>query len=164
MCVTTATATAIPSKTALSNNPVAQPETQETPDLVSEARSKLEQQRRHQEPLVSSPIDIYRLELELTDHPDSNSVFNLLSTLTKDAHIGYCGPHSARVSPNLISVLQHPDVVSANLQKELNLGWVSDPYPAPPLANVQCHPVGVIPKKTLVRLANYLSTHLLRGK
>jgi len=44
--------------------------------------------------------------------------------------------------------MQHPDVVSANLQKEVNLGWVAGPYPAPPLANFQCHPVGVIPKNT----------------
>lgn len=66
------------SKTALSNNPVAQPrmQEQESPDLMREARSKVEQQRRHQKPLVSSPIDFYRLDLELTDHPDRNFVFN----------------------------------------------------------------------------------------
>ena len=107
----------------------------------------MEQQRRHQKPLVSSPIDIYRLELELTDHPDRNFVFNLLSTLKEGARIGYSGPRSARISPNLISATQHPDVVSANLQKEVILGRVAGSYPAPPLANFQCHPVGVIPKK-----------------
>ena len=107
----------------------------------------MEQQRRHQKPLVSSPIDIYRLDLELTDHPDHNFVFNLLSTLKEGARIGYCGPHSARISPNLISATQHPDVVSSNLEKEVNLGQVASHYPAPPLANFQCHPVGIIPKK-----------------
>ena len=142
-----ATPTATPSKTALSNTPVAQPGTQESPDLVSEARSKVEQQRRHQKPLVSSPIDIYRLDLELTNHPDRKFVFNLLSTLKEGARIGYCGPRSARVSPNLISATQHPDVVSANLEQEVNLGRVAGPYAALPLANVQCHPVGAIPKK-----------------
>ena len=111
------------------------------------ARSKVEQQRRHQKPLVSSPTDIYCLQLELAHHPDRNFVFNLLSTLKEGARIGYCGPHSARVSPKLISATQHPDVVSANLQKEVNLGQVAGPYPAPPLANFQCHPMGVIPKK-----------------
>ena len=148
-CAAAATQTVTPSKTAPSNNPVAQPGTQESPDLMSEARSKVEQQRCHQKPLVSSHIDIFRLDLELTDHPDHNFVFNLLSTLKEGARIGYCGPRSARISPNLISTTQHPDIVSANLQKEVNLGWVAGPYPAPPLANFQCHPVGVIPKKTL---------------
>ena len=146
-CAAAATPTATQSKTALSNNPVAHPGTQESPDLMSVARSKVEQQRRHQRPLVSSPIDIYCLELELANHPDRNFVFNLLSTLKEGARIGYCGPRSARVSPNLISATQHPDVVSANLQKEVSLGRVAGPYPAPPLANFQCHPVGVIPKK-----------------
>ena len=134
-CAAAATPTATLSQTALSNNPAAQPGTQESPDLVSEARSKVEQQRRHQKPLVSSPIDIYHLELELTNHPDRNFVINLLSTLKEGARIGYCGPRSARISPNLISATEHPDVVSSNLAKEVNLGRVAGPYPAPPLAN-----------------------------
>ena len=135
MCAAAATPTATPSKIALSNNPVPHLGTQEFPDLVSEARSKVEQQRRHQKPLVSSRIDINRLELELTEHPDRNFVFNLLSTLKEGARIGYSGPRSARISPNLISATQHPDVVSANLRKEVNLGRVAGPYPAPPLVS-----------------------------
>ena len=101
-CDGTATPTAMPSKTALSNNPVAQPKTLESPDPVSVARSKVEQQRRPQKPLVSSPIDIYYLHLELTAHPDCTFVFNLLSTLKEGARIGSCGPRSYRISPNLI--------------------------------------------------------------
>ena len=144
-CAATATPTATPSKTAL--NSVPHPGTREFPDLESEARSKVEEQRHHQKPLVSSRIDIYCLELELTDHPDRNFVFNLLSTLKEGARIGYSGPRSARISLNLISATQYPDVVSANLQKEVNLGRVAGPYTAPFLANFQCHPVGVIPEK-----------------
>ena len=107
----------------------------------------MEQQRCNQRPLVSSPIDIYRLELELTHHPDRNFVNHLLSTLKEGARIGYSGPRSSRVSPNLISAAQHPDVVSLNLHKEIALGRVAGPYPSPPLPKFQCHPVGVIPKK-----------------
>ena len=103
------------SPTALSNSPA-------TParslSLANEARSKVQQLCRHQKPFVSSPIDIYRLTLELADHPDRNFIF---STLREGAHIGYSGPRSVRVSPNLISAAQHPDVVSLNLQKEINL-------------------------------------------
>ena len=58
-------------------------------------------------------------------------------------------PRSAQISPNLISATQHPNVVSAKLQKEVNFRQVVGPYPAPPLANFRCHPVGVIPKKHL---------------
>ena len=60
---------------------------------------------------------------------------------------GYSGPRSPRVSPNLISAVQHPEVVTLNLNKEVNLGRVAGPYSSPPLPALQCHPVGVVPKK-----------------
>ena len=63
------------------------------------------------------------------------------------ARIGYLGPQRARVSRNLISASQHPEVVSANLVKEISLGRVAGPFPSYPLPNFQCHPVGVVPKK-----------------
>ena len=46
-----------------------------------------------------------------------------------------------------MSASQHPEVVSANLDKEVKLGRVAGPFPSPPLPNLQCHPVGVVPKK-----------------
>ena len=114
---------------------------------VSVEKSKVEQLRGHVPPQVSSPIDIYRLELELANHPDKTFVSSLLSMLREGAHIGYSGPRAHRVSPNLISAAQHPDVVTSNLRKEVTLGRVMGPYPSPPLPNFQCHPVGVVPKK-----------------
>ena len=141
-------AAAIPAPTSLPTAPSNSPATPaRSPSLANKARSKVQQLRRHHKPFVSSPIDIYRLKLELADHPDQNFVFNLITTLKEGARIGYSGPHSVRVSPNLISAAQHPDVVSLNLQKEINLGRVAGPYPSPPLPNFQCHPVGVVPKK-----------------
>ena len=141
-------AAAIPAPTSSPTAPSNSPATPaRSPSLANEARSKVQQLRRHQKPFVSSPIDIYRLKLELADHPDQNFVFNLLTTLKEGARIGYSGPRPVRVSPNLISAAQHPDVVSLNLQKEMNSGRVAGPYPSPPLPNFQCHPVGVVPKK-----------------
>ena len=86
----------------------------------------MEQQRLNHKPLVSSPIDIYRLELELATHPNRNFVYNLLSTLKEGARIGYTGPRSDRVSPNLISAAQHPEEVSLNLQKEIEVLYRKD--------------------------------------
>ena len=141
-------AAAIPPTTPPQTAPSNSPTTPAGPlNPVNVARNKVEQQRCNQRPLVSSPIDIYRLELELTHHPDRNFVNHLLSTLKEGARIGYSGPRSSRVSPNLISAAQHPDVVSFNLHKEIALGRVAGPYPSPPLPKFQCHPVGVIPKK-----------------
>ena len=112
------------SPTAPSNSP-AMPT--RSPSLANEVRSKGQQLHRHQKPFVFSPIDICRLRLKLADHPNQNFVFNLLTTFKEGARIGYSGPCSVRVSPNLISAAQHPGVVSLNLQKEINLGRVAGP-------------------------------------
>ena len=76
--------------------------------------------------------------------------------LREGAHIGYSGPRAHQVSPNLISAAQHPDVVTSNLRKEVNLGRVAGPYPSPPMPNFQCHRVGVVPQKALNRMAHNL--------
>ena len=62
-------------------------------------------------------------------------------------HVGYTGPQKPRVSRNLISANQQPDVVTSNLCKEISLGRVAGPFGSSPLPNLQCHPVGVVPKK-----------------
>ena len=63
--------------------------------------------------------------------------------LREGAHIGYSGPRTHRVSPNLISAAQHPDVVTSNLHR----GYPWQGSGSIPLPNFQCHPVGVVPKK-----------------
>ena len=116
-----------------------------TPAIV--ARNNVLLLSRHQRPKVSTPINVAELQRELCSHPDRNFVNSLLSALTYGARIGYLGPQRARVSRNLISASQHPEVVSANLDKEISLGRVAGPFPSSPLPNFQCHPVGVVPKK-----------------
>ena len=110
------------------------------------ARNKVLQQSRSQQPSVSTPIDVDVLEHELSSHPDRNFVNCLLNSLGFGTRIGYTGPHLPRVSCNLISASQHPEVVSRNIDKEVNLGRVVGPFSSPPLPLLQCHPIGVFPK------------------
>ena len=49
-----------------------------------------------------------------------------LSTLKQGARIGYTVPCLDRVSPNLISATQHPEEVSLNLQKEIEVLYRKD--------------------------------------
>ena len=53
----------------------------------------------------------------------------------------------SRVSRNLISASQRPEIITANLNKEIQLGRVAGPFLSSPLPNFQCHPIGVVPKK-----------------
>ena len=98
-------------------------------------------------PTVSTPLNVDKLAIELVNHPNNFFVSNLISALRYGTRIGYLGPHKTRVSRNLISASQHPDVVSGNLNKEVHLGRIAGPFPSSPLPNLQCHPIGVVPKK-----------------
>ena len=42
---------------------------------------------------------------------------------------------------------KHPDVVTSNLCKEISLRRVVGPFISSPLSNLQCHHLGVVPKK-----------------
>ena len=54
---------------------------------------------------------------------------------------------SPRISRNLLSASQHPEVVIRNLAKVVNLGRVAGPFNSSPVRDLQCHLVGVVPKK-----------------
>ena len=56
----------------------------------------------------STPINIVRLEQELSSHPDQDFVQNLLRDLSSDFNIGYTGPWQTSTVKNLLSVRNNP--------------------------------------------------------
>jgi len=136
---------ATPSLTALVPNRPKGATDQSTPTIA--ARNKVEQRQLNCNPTVSTPLNVDKLALELVNHPNSSFVSNLISALRYGTRIGYLGAPKTQVSHNLISASQHPEVVLGNLIKEVQLGRIAGPFPSPPLPNMQCHPVGVVPKK-----------------
>jgi len=80
----------------------------------------------------STPLNMDKLALELVNHPNSSFVSNLISALRYGTRICYLGPHKTRVSRNLISAFQHPDVVSENINKEV---------PFPPCLGTRTAPI-----------------------
>ena len=62
-------------------------------------------------------------------------------------------------SKNLLSALQHPNVVSAKLTQEVKAGRISGPFDTPPFKNFCVSPLGVVPQKTPgeFRLIHHLS-------
>ena len=107
----------------------------------------MEQRQQHQQPAVFTPLNVDLLATELVNHPDTSFVNSLVNALRYGTRIGYQGPQRERVSRNLVSASQHPEVISANLDKEIQLGRVAGPFPSSPLPHLQCHPIGVVPKK-----------------
>lgn len=96
---------------------------------------------------LPTPINVPRLANALASHPDRIFVSNLLQTFTQGANIGYFGQRLPRFSNNLPTALAQPDIVRANLEKEVSLGRVAGPFPTPPFPNFQVSPIGLVPKK-----------------
>ena len=47
-----------------------------------------------------------------------------------------------------MSAFAHPNVIDEELDKELRAQRIAGPFNTPPLPNLQCSGVGVVPKKT----------------
>ena len=94
-----------------------------------------------------TPLRHSQFGRELAHHPNKAWVSWLLQSINKGVSLGYTGPRGPRTTPNLPSAHLHPDIVTAELQKECAAGRVIGPSSVPPLANLKCSGVGVVPKK-----------------
>ena len=83
----------------------------------------------------------------------------LLTGLQEGFRIGYEGPRSFRDCTNLKSCREHPRVILDKTAKEQALGRIQGPFDRPPFPNIQCSPIGVVPKKKVgeFRLIQHLS-------
>ena len=95
----------------------------------------------------STPVNISELERELASHPNRVFVNSLLHDLTYGFDIRYKGPCLPRLIKNLLSVRNNPQVVHDYLQKEILLNRVAGPFKHLPLVNLQCSPIGLVPKR-----------------
>ena len=96
---------------------------------------------------LPTPINVNRLEITLADHPNRVCISNLLQIFRPGANISFFGQRSPRFSRNLPTALAQPDIVKANLDKEVSLGWVAGPFSTPPFPNFQVSPIGLVSRK-----------------
>ena len=95
-----------------------------------------------------TPIVLQALEIELLAHPDPAFVAHLLDGLRYGFRVGYDGPRHSLLCENLASAFVSPEIVSAYLAKEVQLGHTAGPFWQPPFANFRSAGIGVIPKKS----------------
>ena len=107
---------------------------------------------------IVTPIRPLELERELANHPDKRFTSNLIYSLTHGFNIGYTGPRTHLVAPNLSSAELHPMVIDESLKKEIDANRIAGPFPSPPIPSLRCAGVGVVEKKSGGwRLINHLS-------
>ena len=94
-----------------------------------------------------TPIRALQLERELVSFPDKGFVSQLLCNLRQGCDIGYTGPQFPHTARHLASAYMHPNVISDAIAKECKAGRMAGPYPHPPLPNLRCSGMGVVPQK-----------------
>ena len=96
---------------------------------------------------LATPLRPLELQRELALHPDKAFVSELLANLTHGCNIGYEGPQFPLTAPHLPTALSHPHVIDKALREECVAGRMAGPYSHPPLPNLRCSSLGVVPKK-----------------
>ena len=99
--------------------------------------------------LLAAPTPLLRsqFEMELRHHPNKAWVSWLLLGITQGINIGYMGPRELTNTCNLPSAHMHPQVAEAELQKEVQAGWIRGPFHRRLLPALLCSGLGVVPKK-----------------
>ena len=97
---------------------------------------------------VITPLRLLSFKDELRNHPNPNWVKALLEGIEKGVPLGYHGPRCHRISRNLLSAHEHPEVIDKEIQKEVSLQRILGPFDTPPLPNLQCSGIGAVAKKS----------------
>ena len=93
------------------------------------------------------------------EHPSREGVQFVLDVLEHGADIRYEGEReSMTVAPNLASVKEQPEAVTAYLEAEVTAGRIAGPFNEPPWPGFKTSPIGLVPKgDSGSRLINHLS-------
>ena len=94
-----------------------------------------------------TPLKAARLQHLLRRYPDSDKVDYVIRGLVEGFALEYEGPFKFRAPANLPSASQDPRLIRDKLAKEISLGRMLGPFDTPPLSNLMCSPVGLVPKK-----------------
>src|SRR5882724_4690712 len=93
-------------------------------------------------PKASSPLIREAWDLLLTNYPDCEFVSGLLNIIDVGASIGHSGPLISQSCKNLRSTIDHPDVISKEINSLQLEGHIHGPFMEPPLPHFHCLPLG----------------------
>ena len=94
-----------------------------------------------------TPLRRSQFVSELAHHPNKAFVSWLLDAIDNGVSLGYAGPRIPHSSPYLTSAYTHSAVIDQELAKEREAGRILGPFTTPPIPNLRCSGLGVVPKK-----------------
>ena len=111
-----------------------------------------------------TPLRPFILEWELHSHPDKAFVELLLSDIRQGCDIGYTRPQFTYTAHNLQSAFAHPSIINDALAVECLNNRIIGPFDSPPLPNLRCSGLGIVPKhdggwRTIYHLSAPLGYH-----
>ena len=96
---------------------------------------------------IRIPLRLSEFEKELQLYPDKAWSSRLLQAIKCGVSLGFIGPHTPHLSRNIASATKHPDVICAELEKEVTAGRVLGPLEHIPMETFRSSGLGAIPKK-----------------
>jgi hypothetical protein len=83
--------------------------------LSTELSEEWRQAYLHDHPIPRCPLHIARWVEELKEYPDKLFVTSLLMAIRNGVRLGYHGPRLRQDCKNLISAIEHPEVIDADI-------------------------------------------------
>ena len=83
----------------------------------------------------------------LSDYPNKQAAVELVQGFTTGFNFHYKGSKHFCTCTNLLLTGKHLEELTKKVNKELRLGKYLGPFKYPPVANLQCSPLSLVPKK-----------------
>ena len=77
---------------------------------------------------ILTPLRLLKFKEELRNHPNPAWVSDILTGIDKGVPLGYHGPRCQRISRNLTSAFQHPEIIDNELYKEITAKRIIGPF------------------------------------
>lgn len=102
-------------------------------------------QDKHLWGLGTSPVKISILQDYLALYPDRDTAMLLLSGFSTGFYLNYTGLRLPLLPKNMKSADVHSSQLLAIINKIIHLGRMTGPFNNPPMLNLRCNLVGVLP-------------------
>jgi hypothetical protein len=96
--------------------------------------------------LAKSPIRFNKVEESLINYPRKYEAIELIEGLKHGFPLQYSGTRLPFNTKNLRSVYEKPDLVKANIKKEVSLDRVVGPFTFRPFPTLRVSPIEIVPK------------------